>query len=171
MRGSNCFSAEAIDSSLLFIKAEKHSRSASVSSELDSAFARASHAAFPTTAANSSISERSLRAKKGSQDNRTRGPHSKESNQFCLTLEEEFDICCRPEATQGFKRSQPSSHHFRLVVWILVQVGAGGKQLFSVFLITKIPNACQLYGLKTHSERLPCWGGLGLITPLPLIEL
>jgi len=117
MRFSNCCNAEAIDSSLLFIKAEKHSRRACISSESDSALTSASHAAFPTTAANSSISKGSLGVNKGEKnkemeierkekkelDNRTRGPHSKKLNQFCPTLDEEFDICYRPEATQGFK--------------------------------------------------------------------
>jgi hypothetical protein len=60
MRFSNCCSADAIDSSLLFIKAEKHSRRACISPESDSALTSASHAAFPTTAANSSISKSSL---------------------------------------------------------------------------------------------------------------
>ena len=65
MRFSNCSSAEAIDSSLLFIKAEKHSRRACISSEADLALTSASHAAFPTTAANSSISKGSLGVNKG----------------------------------------------------------------------------------------------------------
>lgn len=140
MRCSNCFSEEAIDSSLLFIKAEKHSRSACISSsgEVASALASRSHAVFPTTAANSSISERPLEAMKGSEDNRTRGPHSQESNQFVvLTLEEEFYICYRPEATQGLKGTKPGSNHLWLVVGILVQVRAGGVQLLCMFLITQ----------------------------------
>jgi hypothetical protein len=68
-------------------------------------------------------------------------------------LDEEFDICYRPEATQGFKWPKPSGHHFRLVVGILVEIWSSGKQLLSMFLILKVSKTCQcLYGLEMCSS-------------------